>query len=469
MVQIVNMGKTASGMLAESLGQAAGEFGGAVGGEKLKYERNKGRLQEALGKVKALGDRKEGQGPASPYEVAATFMEAAQLAPGSERYLGQLLPLFLQKSQGDVTPTVEQIKGGQQTTIPGNQQAPNQLNEQDLIRAMGQSPTNIPSAAQNQEPPSYTPAAKGSEIRQTLGQYLPLDVGDLITPEQRATTIDKVRRNGGDVEFAKNQIDEFNRGKIDLNSLSNAQVDKMASQRVRQRQMEQDLSSFVNKQYANDAESDKNVYYDILKKEVPKHEDYTSAQNNVAKTIEDYKQQRDTLLKQIPDGDLMGIPQDKVQRYRGAAQNLLKISPLAYNVIEQGWIQKGHSPVQVAEIYNPLSPKIQTIMDKANDYKFDLLPLNELSDQAMIRDIKLTESRQDKELETMVKQLKSNWDDSVSLMNIYADLRAKGWFPDKIIKLFDDLQSNVTFGSQQARERQQLVANPKIPIRRLNK
>jgi len=428
--------------------------------EQQQYQRDRGRLQEALGKVSETA--KPGS---TPLQTTLSFLNAMAGIPGSERYVAQVLPQIINQAQAQITPSVGEIKAGAGAGMGGQRQG-NQLSAEDLQRALGQISGQ---AAPSQAPTSAQPST-GKELTQTLGQYIPLDIGDLISPEEKSNIISKVHRSGGDVNFAKSQIDDYNRGKIDFNELQNSQVDKLASQRSRQRKMEEDLRGFVDRQYENDAESDKNIYYDILKREIPKHEDYTTAQNRVAKVIEDYKQQRDIVLKNVPEPSTLGVPRDKFEGFKGAASNLMKISPLAYNVIEQGWVAKGHSPVQPALIYNPLPKDVEKIVDKATDSKDLLYPsyFGDVSDKARMRTIDMAQSQQTKQIPSIAKDLESKWNDKLSLLNIYADLRKKAWFPQQIQELFKKLEEDgVEFSSQQSKERAYIQNNPSIPAYKL--
>lgn len=421
--------------------------------EQQQYQRDRGRLQQALGQVSDTA--KPGS---TPLQTTLSFLNAMAGIPGSERYVAQVLPQIISQAQAQITPSPGEIKGSGGGT--------SQMPPAASIGTMGQAPQE----AQRGPGPVSAETSSGQQIINTLGQYIPLDVGDLISPEEKSNIIAKVNRAGGDVNFAKSQIDDYNRGKIDFNDLQNAQVDKLASQRARQRKMEEDLRGFVDRQYENDAESDKNIYYDILKREVPKHEDYTSAQNRVAKVIEDYKQQRDIVLKNIPEASTLGVPNDKFGGYKGAASNLMKISPLAYNVIEQGWVDKGHSPVQPALIYNPLPKDIEKVVEKATDSKDLLYPsyMGDISDKARMRTIDMAQAQQTKQIPSIAKDLENKWNDKLSLLNIYADLRKKAWFPQQIQELFEKLeQDGVEFSSQQSKERAYIQNNPPVPAYKL--
>lgn len=121
MVQIVGMGKTPQGMLAESLGQALGEFGGTVGGEKLGYERRRGRLQEAFSNLDPNKNFIE-----QLRAIAPTLLSTE----GGAQALGELSPIL-----GDYAKTQAAINYFNNKKNKGNQP---QAENQPQIQGMGQ-------------------------------------------------------------------------------------------------------------------------------------------------------------------------------------------------------------------------------------------------------------------------------------------------------------------------------------------
>ena len=106
-------------------------------------------------------------------------------------------------------------------------------------------------------------------------------------------------------------------------------------------------------------------------------------------------------------------------------------------------------------------------MNKAEDYKQYIYPKYNISDIAMERNISEAKERQSKEIPKLAKDLEKIWKPDVSLLNIYTDLSKKGWFPEQINQLFDELSPN--FDSQQQVEHTQLNKHPRIPVRYLTK
>lgn len=132
------MPQSPQGRLAESLGQAIGGAGGNYLGEQIAYQRNRGRLQQALGEV--------GQGAqagASPLQTTLSFLNAMAGIPGSERYVSQILPTILSQAQA------QQVYGS-------GQQPPS-------VGATGTMQPGIPGQATPQPQPAAQPTPTGQQ------------------------------------------------------------------------------------------------------------------------------------------------------------------------------------------------------------------------------------------------------------------------------------------------------------------
>jgi hypothetical protein len=91
----------------------------------------------------------------------------------------------------------------------------------------------------------------------------------------------------------------------------------------------------------------------------------------------------------------------------------------------------------------------------------------EITESQMMDNIEDALRLQKEEIPLLEDRLRENWNDKLSLLNIYSDLKVKGWFPETIRELLDRLSDK--FGSQQEVERTQLNENPRIPIRKILK
>lgn len=455
MVQYFGESKPAGNYITEALGLGA-EGLGRVAGEKYRYNQNRGRLQQALEGFKNVANNQN----ASPADIAIGLMEATAGIPGAEKYVGQILPLLLQRKAAEGSPNIPSLTGGGAIPAAAGGQAIQGVPGQKINQPTRQQPSLQPGQA-----PS--PLETGEQPL-SLGNYLPYDLAGQITPEQRADILRKVNIAGGDVAFARQQIDDYNTGKIGQVDLSNQNVDKAAAQTSRQLTMESNVKDFIDNQVANTTpESDKNVLYSMMQKKLPKFGDLTSAYQHVAKDFANFQKTRNSFIARIPNADVYGIPEVAESILRKSGKSLLDTDPLAYNILEEAYVNKGHSIVTPASIHNPLPADIENVMKSAGDYRDYIYPKSfgrEISDKEMMRNIDTALSNQEKEIPQMVNRLSKNWNDSVSLINIYTDLKKKGWFPERIYDLFGELKDNVEFSNQQYREMSQLITPPRIPV-----
>lgn len=428
--------------LAQSMSQAA----------QQQYQR--GQLQQALNQARSAAS----QPGAKPVDVLLSLMQAGAGIPGSERYIGQIAPLLLQQAQANVTPTLQDIKGSQLGSS-GAAPSPGQ--------PIGQVP--VQQQVQGQEG-GILPQGKGIQ----LGNYLPYNLGDQISPEQAGSILDQVRRIGGDVDFARQQIRDYNAGKIGQTDLANANVDKEAAQLQRQLAMEKNVKSFLDEQLPNDTpEPKKNLYYNLMTRELPHSKDFTTAYQKVVKDIQNFDKLEKNWIGSIPEADFLGLSNTKKNQLRSTAQPLLKTDPLAYNILEEAMKQKGHSIVEVAKTLKPETPDLRNILSKTEDFRELIYPGAKgikptfkgygMSDKDMLKNIDIAQKQQSASANKIADQLSSIWSDDISLINIYTELSKKGWFPEQIREIFDQISEN--FNSQQQVEFSQLNQHPQIPAR----
>lgn len=140
MVQIISPSPRA--MQAGQIGQAMGI---GIGKNFVDPQQlvQRGELAKAFQKFKTSS-----QDPnASPLDLSMNFLESIAGIPGSEKYVGQVLPLILQKAQATRAATVPSV-GGQEMPSPQPQNQPQQINVQNAPQAPSQSPTTNPTSQQ---------------------------------------------------------------------------------------------------------------------------------------------------------------------------------------------------------------------------------------------------------------------------------------------------------------------------------
>ena len=154
---------------------------------------------------------------------------------------------------------------------------------------------------------------------------------------------------------------------------------------------------------------------------------------------------------------------------RGPGHALMKKDPLAYNMLESAYIQKGHSPITPAQILKPLPKQVKGVLSQAEDFKDLIYPsysTSELTPGLMERNIEIANRGQIQQIPKISNELRKDWDKELSLLNIYTELRKKGWSLHNIDSVLDDVSD--LFGERQQAERNMLNENIRIPTRYLS-
>lgn len=438
--------------IGTQIGQALG--GGLQQGMQQGIQR--GLLQQALGKVKEISQ--QSQDPNAPKQdpLATTLalMEAGAGIPGSERYLSTLLPLLMQQGMAGQLPNLG--GQGQVPAIPqaGGAEAP--LVEGQAVQPQGMPQQNVKQQQQDREVSGLP-----------MSNFIPLNVGELITPEQTAEAVKKTLASGGDPNLIKSYINDYNQGKIDFNELMNKNVDKSFVQNQRRRQLEQGATEFLQKQLPNVEEPFRNIAYGMLSRELNNkpYEDLTNAWQKVSPEFANFQKEYRQFVSAIPQGDALGMNQRTQEALQRRAKSMLEKDPLAYNVLEQSFKDKGQSIVTAAQVLNQLPENVKSIVSGVKDYRNQLFPkFGTMSEQAQLNNIENAEKEQKSMLPSIVDKLAKNWSPNLSLINIYADMKKRGWGNDVLSRMFKSLENFVDFSPQQNAEATQLVSPPKMPV-----
>jgi hypothetical protein len=385
-------------------------------------------------------------------KVLPLLMKAYTNNPSLERSgLGQQ---YLQsaRNQAATNPVNEAIGGGeQQPSIAGM--------ATNAAQQMGQQPQVSP----------QTPQKNGQGL--FLNNFIPQNIGELITPEQKTKMLSDVASKNGDVNLTRQLIDDYNQGKIGVNELANANVDKQAANVQRMLGFEDQIKKKIDQYIPQDTpEAEKNIYYNMLRPVLEKESSFSDAWQKVSADIDNFRKMNEAYVSRIPKSDSYGIPPDKEKALRNSAQPMLKIDPLAYNTLEQAYIQKGHSPITPAKILKPLPQNVKGVIGKAGDYKDLIYSPNlgntEFPERLMERNIEKANQGQQSEIPKLASSLRKDWNEDLSLLNMYADLKAKGWALPNINQLFDDMAD--LFGTRQQAERNMLNESIRVPIRYLS-
>lgn len=440
--------------LGSRLGQAFGQNLNQASSQTAQQGYQRGQLQQALGKLKDIPEN------ATPMQAIGALIEATAGIPGAERYVGQLAPLILERSRANQAPPPEDIIPG---GISAQGQAPNfQQPQQQMkggqIGAQGNAPQ-----PQNFANPVLE---KGTNIQ--LAQFLPYNLGEQVSPENRMKILDDVKRGGGDVDFTRQQIDDYNAGKISQTDLANANVDKETAQQQKQFAQEAQIAQYLGPKLPEKLdEGTKVLYQHLMAKNLSKSKGMDEAFLNTQRDIQNFDKMRSEWIKNIPDGNMMGMTESQTKQQGSSAKPMLDLDPVAYNILESAMVQKGNSIVDASHTLKPVTPSLHNTLNKAEDYRAYIYPKYDLSDKMMQKNIDEAQERQSKEVPKLAKDFEKIWDKGISLINIYTDLSRKGWFPAQINELFVELAPN--FDSQQKVEHTQLNKHPRIPVRYLTK
>lgn len=178
-------------------------------------------LQESLGNIKNLATS-----GASPLDISLAAMQAGAGIPGSERYMGQIIPMLQQLAVANASQSAP--LAGEQPGMPREhapmepmtqrQPAPSFLNQQPTIAQQ-----NFPTAVGPQGGPGQVPQAA------TTGQKLPLYTPSELIPQ--AKQLAQERTAAGIPTTAREALDELKeneKSKVDYNKA----IDEELKQRV---------------------------------------------------------------------------------------------------------------------------------------------------------------------------------------------------------------------------------------------
>lgn len=450
MVSILPSERTPFDVIGKDVGRALQSV--LPGAVQQGFQRGQGlsaidQLQEALGA--AGGDINK---------ILPALAKAYTMNPNLERSgLGQQ---YLQQARANtsVNPVTSAIGGiGQAPGMAVN-----------AAQQSGQG-TQHPQQTQQQSPISQGPPAQpGQGI--FLSNFIPQDIGELISPEQKAKMISDVAQKGGDINLTRQLIDDYNQGKIGVNDLANSNVEKQAANVQRQLGFENQIKERIDKQLPKEtSEAEKNIYYNMVRRALEGTSSFTDAWQKVAGDIDNFRKLNESYVNRIPDSDFRGVSDSAQKKLRESANPILEQDPLAYNVLEAAYTKKGHSPITPAKILKPLSQPIKAAISKAGDYREMIFPMDfstsEFPERAMQRNIDMAQEGQQKDIPKVASSLRSNWDDDISLLNIYADLKSKGWLLSNITSIFDDIQDK--FSPRQQAERAMLNQDLRVPTKYL--
>lgn len=451
MVQVFDLSPTPSS--ASMIGNALGK-GMAKNFVPPQQMVQRKMLQEGLDKVGNLAKDPN----AKPIDLMTQYLHTFAGIPGAEKFAAPMLDKLMSMAAYNQDLTAQ---GEQSNNVPG---AP----------PLGNPPPTMQGGVTAQQ---SIPVMDSPITSMELGQYVPLDLGAYIDPAQTKSIVESVGKKGGDVNLVKERINDYNRGLIDYNQLVNTNVDRKAAQQARQLTLEKQGREFLDKQLSpNISEDRKSLYYEMLKKELAKSPDISTAYNKIQGPIQAIEKQLKEIPNKIPkvsSFDKWGINDSQENILRSATKNIMDIDPLAYPIIEKMFSDQGHPITQTAKVLKPLPEDVSKITEKAPDYRSVLYPtlsgfwksFREPSEKEMLNNIDIAQKQQSNAAPKLAKDLSKKINEDTSFINIYTDLKVKGWFPEQIYEVFGELSNLVDLSPQQQTEITQLASPPPIPVR----
>ena len=393
-------------------------------------------------------------------KILPALARAYTLNPNLERSgIGQLAVQQGQRNAA-VNPVLGAIGSPSQGATPGMAGMASNAAQQVAQPAQAQPETSVQ--------PSKTQPNQGL----FLSSFIPQNIGELITPEQKANILSDVVKKNGDVALTRQMIDDYNQGKISLNELQNANVEKQAANVQRMLGFEDQIREKINKYVPqNTSEAEKNIYYNMVRPALESKgtTSFSDAWQKVAADIDNFRKLNEAYVAKIPEPQISGVSPAGEKQLRDSAKPILAKDPLAYNTLEQAYLQKGHSPITPAQILKPLPQAVKSTLSKAGDYKDLVYPNNfgsgDFSDRLMERNLETATREQQQEIPKLANSLRNQWDGEESLLNIYVDLKKHGWLLPNINQLLDDISDK--FSPRQQAERAMLNKNLPIPTRYL--
>jgi len=431
--------------LGSQIGQALG--GGLQQG--LQQGLSRGLLQQALGKVKNLA-----QTPGvKPLDLMLGLMEAGAGIPGSERYLGALLQPLLTSATAGLLGNLGQGQGG------------------GLPQGEGEQPSGGGAQNGTGQPTTFGPSqgtVPGSSDRPlTMGSYIPLDIGNLVSPEQQNKILTQIGQAGGDINFAKDRINEYNEGKITFNELANTNVNRAWAQRQRELALESDITGRIGQKVgAQEPEGYKSVAYNMVKPYIDRGMDFNSAWLKAEPDFNNFKREIAKFEAGIPAAgtieSTLGFAPEELNKWYSKGRAITEKYPAAYPILQEFFTNKGHNIIATSHALNPLPSPVSKALDSSKDYRSELYKPSGFGGGGP--DIEQIFNNQMKDAAKLSDSLAQQWNPNISIINIFGELRARGWLPNAAHALIDDLRSKVKFSSQQEVEANEVLQNPPLPL-----
>lgn len=341
------------------IGKAMSQFGQNAP-ELLERRYNRNQLQKSLDDIKNIS-----QTPGSnPLDITLAAMKAGAGIPGSERYLGQLIPLLTKYAEanasqkapipGEVPRTREQVEG-----ISQRENLPTFLNQPEQTAQFF--PTNL---GPQGGPGNLPRAATTGEIRPIPTRSEMIDQARDLAQKSTQVGIPLT------VPEALNQIKD----QVEEDKRYNDLVEKERQQRVgSQKEYGQRASDLLSEQFPDATPEQKAIFQKFGEQEAKKGNSEADINRSIAKKVAQFKNAMANVKKELSAPRLQnelarsfeGNYKDIEQASKDLRSHLKPILDLGlYDTARKLLTDLGYYPEEREAIINPLSEHEKIILNK---------------------------------------------------------------------------------------------------------
>lgn len=327
--------------------------------ERQQYERDKGRLQKALGEVRGLANKQN----ATPFDVAAGLMEATAGIPGAERYVGQLFgPLseqVMRKRIGQDFPAGQAVEGGVQPMQGGAPQQSQQAGQAPLQKAGAETQQML--SLQELMPPSQPQQGQIADPRFPGGTTA-------FTAPYTPEAISEIRNKARSLGYPKDYEDYLVSNAQELNTNARtAYNDKLTSYQAQEKLREDTIANqklfndYIDQEAPEFAKNpDERELARIAGEEEQNEPSFAKRMQKVRQKLRPYQAAKESLNKAL-QRPLFGMSKDQMRNASQSARFM--VDKGQKDQLKLMIANNGHGQIEEAMLLNPL-PEDQEIQLK---------------------------------------------------------------------------------------------------------
>jgi hypothetical protein len=341
--------------------------------EQQQYQRNRGRLQQALGQVSDLAKQK-----ATPLQTSLAFLNATAGIPGSERYVGQVLPLILQQAQAEASQKgFSELGGAPPQRVPAQGQAAQVARNAPpslVTRSQPQNQTN------NFFPTNLGPNEAPGNLPQAATEGL---VRPVLNPQQMMQEAQKLFQAQKEFGLTFPQAYETVKGLNEDNRRFNESVEEERRARVSaQEEYGNRAVEKLEKVYPEATDEQRAIFKKLGEKAASEGQSQAEIDRYLAKEATKFKNTISNVQQSISAPRVLNEIQRKFlgtgRSFEQAAKDMqVKIKPLLelglYDTARNLLNDLGYYPEERESIINPLSTQANALINAAPGVKKEII------------------------------------------------------------------------------------------------